>query len=402
MSLLNFNTIKELFLPDNPSLEGTSDTNNYSAPIITANNKPINEGEIEHQDVAPLSDEEKAQRASAREKKIAEVEAMKRQSQEIMSEMQANNTTVDEKGFTCEYNEQGKITRKSKKDDKGIIFVQNFEYDKKGNIVTVTHNKIKMDGTSEDLFIDKYKNSKIIKRESLTPNIPTTEYYYKKNILIKEVETWEEDASALPSKDYKNTNDSYRDYLIEELASNIDKISNKGKTKIVKEYSLEQGYNGNESVMDRDPEKTTLSNELGDYKYITEQMSDGTEITTEVKQTVINNGRTEVETRDSDGRLLKSVINENDGTRIEVIYNPDLQDKQDYFTNFKIEKVIIKNKKGKAVTLEGDNIIKDCKYLIKVTEFDDGKATYLSNNESVDVRNNLILHKNDEEIEKKE
>ena len=62
MSLLNFNTIKELFLPDKPSLEGNSDTNNYSAPIITANNKPINEGEIEHQDVTPLSDEEKAQK----------------------------------------------------------------------------------------------------------------------------------------------------------------------------------------------------------------------------------------------------------------------------------------------------------------------------------------------------
>ena len=136
MSLLNFNTIKELFLPDKPSLEGNSDENSSSTPIITTNSKPINELEIEHQDVAPLSEEEKAKRTSAREKQQDDINKAKR----------ANKTITEP--YT---------------DESGRKFTLTTKYDKYGEPEIVTRTR--ENGTIAS--INRYKDGILMEEETI-------------------------------------------------------------------------------------------------------------------------------------------------------------------------------------------------------------------------------------------
>ncbi|MBO6181528.1 hypothetical protein J6O86_07570 [bacterium] len=128
------------------------------------------------------------------------------------------------------------------------------EYDKNGKLISTSHYHT---GETEPFMKTSYDNGKVVKKEMFDPPI-TTEYFYEGDVLIREEEDWGENIV----KD-------------ERTGSSADM----GSDHITREYSVEQGYTGNESFMDKHPIKETLTTKDGKYKQITEY-KDGKETTT--------------------------------------------------------------------------------------------------------------------------
>lgn len=128
------------------------------------------------------------------------------------------------------------------------------EYDKNGKLISTSHYH---KGETEPFMKTSYDNGKIVKKEMFDPPI-TTEYFYDGDVLVREEEDWGEHVV----KD-------------EKTGSTADM----GSDHITREYSKEQGYTGNESFMDKQPIKETLTTHDGKYKQVTEY-KDGKETTT--------------------------------------------------------------------------------------------------------------------------
>ena len=341
-------------------LTNTVNTENAAKPtkpnnneIIKFNTSHADDNTTQATSTAPLTPEEQAAKDKIKDQTITTVNQWKSLTKDFYSsENQAEYV----------YDNKGRIAKEIYRKEYGT-FVVVPEYDENDNVVSRTHYKVNDtfeipleyddNQVQRPIFKDIIENGKIVKQESMTPDIPNTNYTYFGDFLIKEEEIFGKNIIKQETEDGR----VYETDL--------------GSERIIKEYSVQSNYTGKESKMDRIPIRETQVSNDGKYKSVT-TMEGNTETSTEywyddngnveTTKTIINTPNSQEiydnsnliysSSTDSDGYTtiiepnnwpdskhtyitnpegitIKEIIEEKDGSHTEIEYNPS-QEKADF------------------------------------------------------------------------
>lgn len=240
------NTKKPNLPQSTSNLNGSKNKGNV--PLTSGNNSNNSLDVGYNPDSVPLTSEQQAAKDEIKIQNLDNTVKWKTLANEIYN--------FSENPKECIYDDKGRVSKEVYKTDFGTFIIVP-EYDENDNLISRTHyNANELPETpaidygtlvEKPIWKDIIKDGKVIRQESMTPDIPNTNYTYFGDFLIKEEEIYGEN---IIQDDYGNEGDF-------------------GSFRVIKEYSVLSNYTGHEPKMDRKPIREVEVSNDGKYKSVT-------------------------------------------------------------------------------------------------------------------------------------